>query len=97
MIADLQSLDEAELFLKDFFDEQELEKYTTRLSTIYWLKKGRDDENIKRNLGANQKEILVATRLLKRDGVKLAIKKMEAEEWANVWAEKIKTVVSAKK
>lgn len=96
MIADLQSLDESEIFLKDFFDETELEKYIKRLSTIYWLKKGRDDENIKRNLDTNQKEILTATRLLKRDGVKLAIKKMEAEEWANVWAEKIKNISKKK-
>jgi len=26
-------------------------------------------------------------------GIKLALKKMEAEEWANVWSEKIKKLV----
>jgi len=64
--------------------------YIKRIAIAYWLKKGRDKENIKRNLLATPKEILDAEKLLKKDGVKLALKKMEAEEWANVWAEKIK-------
>jgi len=79
--------------LTDFFDEEELEKYIKRISIAYWLKKGRDEENIKRNLQANIKEILEAERLLKKEGVKLAIKQIEAEEWANVWAERIKKVI----
>ena len=90
MIADFKNPEEVEFFLKDFFDEQELEKYIRRLSTIYWLKKGRDSENIRRNLGVKQKEITEAATLIQTKGVKLAIKKLEAEEWANVWADKIK-------
>ncbi|HCC08430.1 TPA: hypothetical protein DEP81_00330, partial [Candidatus Woesebacteria bacterium] len=81
---------EIEIFLKDFFDDVELEKYIKRIAIAYWLKKGRDKENIKRNLLATPKEILDAEKLLKKDGIKLALKKIEAEEWANVWAEKIK-------
>ncbi|KKR56606.1 MAG: hypothetical protein UT96_C0039G0007 [Candidatus Woesebacteria bacterium GW2011_GWC2_40_30] len=76
--------------MKDFFDDVELEKYIKRIAIAYWLKKGRDKENIKRNLLATPKEILDAEKLLKKDGIKLALKKIEAEEWANVWAEKIK-------
>ncbi len=76
--------------MTDFFDEDELERYIKRISIIYWLKKGRDKENIKRNLQAAPKEIAVAEKLLKTEGIKLALKKIEAEEFANVWAEKIK-------
>lgn len=90
MIDDLEGLSEIEIFLKDFFDDVELEKYIKRIAIAYWLKKGRDKENIKRNLLATPKEILDAEKLLKKDGVKLALKKIEAEEWANVWAEKIR-------
>ena len=90
MIDDLNGLKEIETFLTDFFDEDELEKYIKRMSIAYWLKKGRDNENVKRNLLATPKEISLAEKLLKKEGIKLAIKKIEAEEWANVWSEKIK-------
>lgn len=90
MIEDLEDKKEIEKFLSDFFDEEELEKYIKRISIAYWLKKGRDEENIKRNLLATTKEIKIAKTLLQKEGVKLAIKKIEAEEWANVWVEKIK-------
>ena len=90
MIADLKNTKEIETFLTDFFDEKELEKYVKRISIAYWLKKGRDSENIKRNLLASEKEIAETQKLLKKEGVKLALKKIEAEEWANVWAERIK-------
>ena len=90
MVDDLKDKKEIETFLRDFFDEEELEKYIKRISIVYWLKKGRDEENIKRNLLATPKEIKLAREILKKEGVKLALKKIEAEEWANVWVEKIK-------
>jgi uncharacterized protein YerC len=90
MLLDLKNKKEMEIFLKDFFSEEELEKYIKRISIAYWVKKGRDNENIKRNLLATPKEILEARKSLEKEGIKLAIKKIEAEEWANVWAEKIK-------
>ena len=90
MIADLKDLNESEKFLKDFFDNEELEKFTRRLAVAYWIKKGRDSENIKRNLKAKQEEINTASNILNSPGIKLAIKKIEAEEWSNKWVEKIK-------
>lgn len=90
MIDDLKDQKEIETFLKDFFDETELERYIKRNAITYWIKKGRDTENIKRNLLATSKEVALAKDSLKKEGVKLAIKYMEAEEWANVWSEKIK-------
>lgn len=90
MIDDLDGLGEIEMFLKDFFDDAELEKYIKRIAVAYWLKKGRDEENIKINLLVNLKEITEAKKLLKKNGVKLALKKIEADEWANVWAKRIK-------
>jgi uncharacterized protein YerC len=90
MIEDLKDQKEIETFLKDFFDDAELEIYIKRLATLYWLKKGRDEKNIRENLKASSVEIGDCRKSLKKDGIKLAIKKMEAEEWANVWSEKIK-------
>ena len=90
MIKDLKDPKEIEIFLTDFFDKDELEKYIKRVSIVYWLKKGRDAENIKRNLLATSKEINEAKKSLKKEGIQLAIKKIEAEEWANKGAERIK-------
>jgi uncharacterized protein YerC len=90
MVADLKDKKEIEKFLTDFFDEAEFEKYIKRLAIAYWLKKGRDTENIKRNLVATSEEIADTKKSLKKEGIKLALKKIEAEEWANVWAERIK-------
>lgn len=90
MVDDLSGPKEIETFLNDFFDSEELEKYIKRISIAYWLKKGRDEENIRRNLLATSKEIVEVEKSLKKEGIKLALKKIEAEEWANVWAEKIR-------
>lgn len=90
MIADLSKPGEIETFLTDFFDSRELEKYIKRIATVYWLKKGRTKQNIRTNLEVSPSNLVQAERLLKKEGVKLAIKKIESDEWANVWAEKIR-------
>jgi len=96
MIDDLNDPKEIELFLTDFFDEAELEKYIKRMAIAYWLKKRRDRDNIKRNLLATPKEIVLAEKSLKKEGIKLALKKIEAEEFANEWTEKIRKFARAK-
>jgi uncharacterized protein YerC len=90
MVDDLNNPKEIEIFLKDFFNDEELEKYIKRMAIAYWLKKGRDKENIQINLQATTKEISQAKESLKKEGIQLALKKIEAEEWANIWAERIK-------
>ena len=94
MIDDLKDKEEIEKFLTDFFDDKELEIYVKRLAIAYWLKKGRDEENIQENLKATADEIVLAKKSLKKEGIKLALKKIEAEEWAAQWSEKIKRVAS---
>jgi len=97
MVDDLKDKNEIEKFLTDFFDDVELETYVKRLAISYWLKKGRDRENIKRNLLATLSEITRSEKLLKKDGVQLALKKIEADEWANQWSEKIKNFTKINK
>ena len=89
-IADLRDLREATAFLKDFFNETELEAFAKRLAIAYWLAKGRSYNNIKENLKVSSATIATVQAMMEREGFKLALKKIEAEEWANVWAEKIK-------
>lgn len=92
-LEDLNSKENLETFLSDFLTEKELEIFTKRLAIAYWLKKKRNYENIKTNLKVTLKEIKEVERNLNSKGIKLAIKFTEAEEWSNVWSEKIKKLV----
>lgn len=93
LLSDLKTEKQIETFLQDFFTKNELETYTKRLAIAYWLKKGRDYNNIQNNLKVSLKEIKEVEKSLNSPGFKLAIKYLEAEEWANVWSERIKKVV----
>lgn len=88
-LTDFKDLDEVYTFLKDFFTEKELEAFSKRLAVAYWLKKGRSYENIRENLKVSSATIAEVSSTMEKEGFKLAIKKIEAEEWANQWAEKI--------
>lgn len=90
LISDIKKREDAELILNDLLDNEELEKLIKRVFTAYWLKKGRDMENITRNLEISKKTVEEVSGILHKKGVKLAIKYIEADEWANVWTEKIK-------
>lgn len=92
-IADLKDAGEIETFLNDFFNESELETFVKRLAVAYWLKKGRSYSNIKENLKVSSATIATIQSEIQKPGFKLALKKLEAEEWANVWSEKIKTFI----
>jgi len=92
-IADLRDLSEAKVFLSDFFNGSEFEAFSKRLAIAYWLKKGRSYNNIKDNLKVSSATIATIQTMMNKPGFKLALKKAEAEEWANQWAEKIKKIV----
>jgi uncharacterized protein YerC len=89
-LCDFQTPEETNEFVNDFFTEKELDLFSRRLAVAYWLKKGRGNKNIKDNLKVTSSTISEVASLAKSRGFKLAIKKMEAEEWANVWSERIK-------
>lgn len=93
-IDDLKNKTEVELFFNDFFNEIELETYTKRLAIIYWLSKKRSYQNIKTNLKVSSATVATVEKLMSKKGIKLAIKKMAAEEWSNVWSERIKKLTN---
>jgi len=96
-LADFKNPEEVYTFLADFFNESELETFAKRLSVAYWLKKGRSYENIKTNIKNSSATIAVIEKLMKKPGFTLALKKMEAEEWATLWAEKIQKFIASPK
>lgn len=88
-ISDLRDVKEADQYLNDFLTDSEYEAFAKRLAIAYWLKKGRSYNNIKDNLKVSSATIASVQAMMEKPGFKLAIKKLEAEEWANQWAEKI--------
>jgi TrpR-related protein YerC/YecD len=88
-ISDLNTHIEAEKFLSDFLTPSERETFAKRLAVAYWLKKGRSYTNIKENLKVSSATISTVQDMLAKKGVQDALKKVEAEEWANQWSEKI--------
>ncbi len=95
-LVDIQDVDEAVTLLNDFLSEREKERLAVRLGVAYWLKKKRDKNNIKRNLQVTSSQISRIEKIMNTKGVRLAIKKIEAEEWANVWETRIKKLVQKK-
>ena len=96
VITDIKTTEESNTFIKDFFTDTELTLLSKRLAIGYLLSKKRNYENIKTNLKVSSATIAVVSEMLNKPGFKLAIKKMEAEEWANKWAERIKKVTRLK-
>jgi TrpR-related protein YerC/YecD len=92
-ISDLHDPHETDRFLGDFFTESEYEAFAKRLAIAYWLKKGRSYSNVKNNLKVSSATIASVQSKLDKPGLKMILQKIEAEEWANQWAEKIKKFV----
>jgi uncharacterized protein YerC len=89
LISDLKNPKEIDSFFKDFLTPAEYEMFTKRLAICYWLKKGRTYANIKENLKVSSATIATAQEIMEKEGIKLALKKIEAEEWAGKWEKKI--------
>lgn len=97
VISDISDKEKAHIFLKDFLTEAELDALSKRLAVGYWLKKKRSYENIKGNLKVSSSTISWIQSNLNNKGFQNAIKLLEADEWANVWSERIKRVTKRHK
>lgn len=97
VIADIKTSQEAEIFLKDILTKTELEALAKRLAVAHYLEKERTYDNIKRTLGVSSTTIAaVQEQMTKGEGFALALKKIQAEEWADSWADKISKLVRGK-
>src|SRR4030042_3888736 len=97
LMSDLKNPKEIDLFLKDFLTDSEYEMLIKRLAISYWLKKGRTYANIKENLKVSSATVDGVQDITEKEGVKLALKKIEAEEWAEKWEKRIKKILKSQK
>lgn len=94
-IADLKNKSEVEQVMQNFFTDSEAEVFAKRLAVAYWLKKGRTYANIKKNLKVSSATIANVQDMMTKPGFDVLLKKVEAEEWATQWADKIKKFVGS--
>lgn len=90
LLMDLKDKKEIEDLFRDLMGEEEYQDLVKKLAIVYWLRKKRPIDVIKNNLGVSDKEIKEVDKLMTKGGIKLAIKYMEAEEFANTWVKKIR-------
>lgn len=96
MFADLKTVEDSEIVMRDFFSDTELVTLAKRLAVAYWLTKKRSYENIKSNLKVSSATVADVQANLHKRGWKLALKKIMAEEWASKMEDKIKTLFRRK-
>ena len=93
LVVDLKNPKDVELVLSDLLSTTEIATVAKRLAVAYWLFKKRSYENIKQNLKVSSATVAEVQRNLKKPGWKLALQKVTADEWANVWEAKIKKLI----
>lgn len=96
-IADLRSPQEAKGFIEEILTKTELEAITKRLAVAVYLGKGCSYENIKETLKVSSATVAtIAEQMKKGQGFALAIKKINADEWAEKWASKLGNLIGKK-
>jgi len=93
LVVDLKNPKEVEVVLSDLLSATEISTVAKRLAVAYWLFKKRSYENIKHNLKVSSATVAEMKKQMKKPGWKLAIQKVTADEWANVWETKIKKLM----
>lgn len=93
VISETTNLKDATCFISGFFTDSEQNTFAKRLAIAYWLKKGRSYENIKTNLKVSSATIASVQEMMKSPGFQEALNRLEAEEWASDWSNKIKKFV----
>ena len=97
VIIDLKTPQEAEEFLNAFLTPAEKLALIKRISIAYYLVKGRGYENIKTNLKVSSATIAAAQELIsKNKNIHLIVNKIDADQWATKWSEKIRKLFGFK-
>lgn len=90
-IADLKRKDDVKIFVRDFFTKTEQSVIAKRLAIAMYLDKNRSYEQIKNALKVSSATIANVDKMMTKnsEGFVLALRRIEAEEWAGNLAKKI--------
>lgn len=89
IISDIKGADEAKILLSDLLTETERVAIAKRLAIALSLTNGKSYEEIKESLKVSSATIAKVQESLDSDGMKLAIEKINIDDWAGDWAEKL--------
>lgn len=91
VLADLKSSSEIKMFLDDTLSETEKTVLAKRLGIAYYLNKNKSYEEIRQDLKVSSATIANVCKWMESggEGLRLALKTIEADEWAGEMAGKI--------
>lgn len=87
--ADVKSEEEMEMLLKSLLTESELSAVAKRLAIAVFLDKGQSYDRIKDILKVSSATIASVAESINERGIQNAIRRVKAEEWADMWSIKI--------
>lgn len=84
---------EMETLLRALLSDKELTSVAKRLAIAIFLDKGHSYDHISKTLGVSSATIASVAELINSKGVQLALRKVKAEEWAEVWSARISRTI----
>jgi len=89
VLADAKNEIDVEITLKSLMSENELSAIAKRLAIAVFLDKRQSYEHIKDVLKVSTATIASVAEGMNQKGIQLALAKVKAEEWADVWSIKL--------
>lgn len=88
-MADAKTELDMELVLKSLLSESELDAVAKRLAIAVFLDKGQSYDHIRSALKVSSATIASVAESMSKKGMQMAITRVKAEEWADVWSIRI--------
>lgn len=97
VLADLKTPEDIAKFLEDVLSETERTVLAKRLAIAYWLNKNKSYDKIRQELKVSSATVANVQKWLEKsgEGLKLALKTIEADEWAGEMAGKFSAKVKS--
>ena len=89
VLADAKTELDMELTLKSLLSESELDAVAKRLAIAVFLDKGQSYDHIRNVLRVSSATIASVAESMNKKGMQMAITRVKAEEWADVWSIRI--------
>lgn len=89
LLADLNNPSECQSFFTSFLTKTEQNVFTKRLGIIWMLKQEFSYKEIKKQLNVSSATISSIAKQMDDKGTQLLVKKLEIDDWAEGWTERI--------
>ena len=89
VLTDAKTEYDMETILRSLLSESELDAVAKRLAIAVFLDKGQSYDHIRSTLKVSSATIASVAESMNKKGMQMAITKVKAEEWADVWSIRI--------